>query len=287
MNLFLNEIFNVVKSDFCTLVDYKVRGETIEIITAIPTLSNSYVSVFISQKNDKFIVSDGGWLFNNMYGSRHIEDTELFERIFIQYLTHFQILQTKSKDGITYNYKTTKKLELVSAMVFDVGHFVSAISNAQNISYKEVSEIEDRAIFHNSLNSFFKSQYGANKVDINEAVKISEKNTVKVNAVLRVNPRNNYYLMYVTGSRSNYFIKDIAETTINFEIIKANSISNQYYKCMALINAEASGFDHDKAAVYIERLAEVTDFAPIELVLNRDMNNLKSVLPISVTEMLE
>ena len=43
----LLDIFNAVKSDFCELTTYKVRNNSIEIITPFSTLNNKFISVFV------------------------------------------------------------------------------------------------------------------------------------------------------------------------------------------------------------------------------------------------
>ena len=58
----LLKIYNSVKSDFCELTTYKIRNNSIEIITPFSTLNDKFVSVFVKFYQNQIIVSDGGWI---------------------------------------------------------------------------------------------------------------------------------------------------------------------------------------------------------------------------------
>lgn len=276
--LLLHNIFQVVKSDFCGLIDFKMRGDTIEIITSIPTITNSYVSVFVSHKDGTYAISDGGWISRNSYEGQQIEDTELLLRIYEQYKEHFKIKETKSPDGIVYYYKKADKLELVSAMVFDVGHFIGSIVNTQNIIYKEVEDA-DRKLFHTRMNGFLRERFPANKLELNTAVQISETQKIRFNAVVHANARDHYYVMYVTGSRSSFFIKDLTEATVNYEIINDQAIKKEHFKKVALINTAADGYDKEKSGIYIEKLASALGHPPVMINNKNDNLRLAEAIP--------
>ena len=90
-----NDIYSQVKSDFCNLIDYKIRDSTLEVITGVNTLTNHYVSVFISFQSGKYVVSDGGWIDRQFYDNfLDNEDEDIFQRIDSQYVAHFDIKRT-------------------------------------------------------------------------------------------------------------------------------------------------------------------------------------------------
>lgn len=280
MSLHLNSIFDIVKTDFCDLIDFKLRGDTIEINTAIPTLTNSYVSVFVSFRDGIYIISDGGWFDRNMYESLDTEDTDIQKRITEQYKSHFQIKETKSDDGTNYYYKTTKDLKLVSALVYDVGHYVASIVNSQNIAYRESEDLEDKKLFHNNINSFFKEKFGSTKVEFNSAVNVDNVHKIKFNAVVRPNVRDNFYVMYVTGSRPSFFRKDLTEATINFEIINEYGIKPEYFRKVAVVNTAAAGYDKAQSDIYIRKLTSALGKQPIMVKGNSDNMKLLEAIPL-------
>lgn len=280
MNLILDHIFQKVKSDFCSLVDAKMRGDTLEIITSIPTLTSSYVSVFISQQGKRFIVSDGGWIYNNYYENYLSEETDSLKRIYSQYQKYFKVKETplSINQGIYY-YKTTENIELISALVFDVGHFVSSIVNTQNVIFKELED-DDRKLFHNRMNGYIRERFGQEKVELNQTVQITEKQRIRFNAIVHANARDHYYVMYVSGSRASYFIKDLAEATVNFEIINDFSVKKEYFKKLAIINTSAPGFDKERSEVYLERLAKAIDRNPVLIRNKNDDFKIAEALPV-------
>ncbi|MVM36432.1 hypothetical protein GO730_00220 [Spirosoma sp. HMF3257] len=93
------EIFQIVKKDFCGLLNYKLRGNTIEIITGIPTITSAAVSVFISYDKGKYAVSDGGWLSAGEYNNYNNDpdEGEVIDRIIDQYMQFFSIKQLNVK----------------------------------------------------------------------------------------------------------------------------------------------------------------------------------------------
>ncbi len=280
MSLHLNSIFDIVKTDFCSLIDFKLRGDTIEINTAIPTLTSSYISVFVSFREDTYIVSDGGWFDKNMYESIDADESDIQRRIIGQYKVHFQIKETKSDDGTRYYYKTTKELKLISALVYDVGHYIASAVNSQNIAYRENDDFEEKKHFHNNLNGFFKEKFGSNKVEFNTSVKIDDVHKIKFNAVVRPNVRSNYFIMYVTGSRSSFFRKDLTEATVNFEIINEYGVKPEYFRKLAIVNSGAAGYDKLKNDIYIRKLTSALGRPPIMIQNNSD--NMKLLEAISL-----
>lgn len=279
MSLILDHIFQQVKTDFCSLLDCRYRGDTLEIITAIPTITSSYVSVFISYSDKKYNVSDGGWIYKNNYESTVFDDTEMLKRIIQQYKNHFKIKETESSHGVSYYYKTTDKPELVSALVYDVGYFVSSIVNSQNVIYREVED-DDRKLFHNRVNGYIRERFGTAKVELNQPVQITETQKIRFNAVVHANARDHYYLMYVSGSRSSFFIKDLTEATVNFEIINDFSVNKEYFKKLAIINTSALGYDKEKSGIYLNRLAKALQRDPVLLKTENDDFKIAEALPV-------
>lgn len=278
MNLFLHEIFKVVKSDFCDLIDCRLRGDTIEIITAIPTITSSYVSVFISKQGDTFNVSDGGWISRNLYEGQELDDSDTLKRITNQYKEYFKIKELKLNESNIFYYKKTNQLKLVSALVYDVGHFVSAVVNTQNVIFKEVDD--DKVVFHNTMNTFLRSRFDQSKIELNHPVKITEKQNIRFNAIVHANARDHYYVMYVTGSRNSFFIKDLTQATVNFEILNEQAIKKEYFKKVAVINLAAPGYDSDKSDIYIERLGRALERPPVLIRTKNDTFKLAEAIPV-------
>jgi hypothetical protein len=250
----LISIFNQVKSDFCNLVDFKMRGNTIEITTGISTLTNHYVSVFISFDSGIYAISDGGWIDRQYYDNiTSSEDEDTFQRVEFQYRNHYDIKRTTHKDGTKYNFKTTENVEMVSLLVHDVSNYIASVVNSQSIAFHEAKEQSQRTTFYKDVTGFLKDAYGSN-LETNDALKNynDELSGIKFNAIVRL-PTATHLLMYVTGYTPQYFIKDACEATVNFQISKKYSPKNTF-KRTAIVNTQAGGHVPGRVNEYLNNL---------------------------------
>jgi hypothetical protein len=78
-------LFHEVARDYSALWDFKFRGATLEIITPHSTISNKFVSVFLTEREGEFIVSDGGYLHTGEYVENEaIEQSRCYLQTFTQ-----------------------------------------------------------------------------------------------------------------------------------------------------------------------------------------------------------
>lgn len=254
----LKDIYHQVKSDFCNLIDYKMRDSTLEIITGISTLTNHYISVFISLQAGKFVVSDGGWIDRQYYDSQiDVEDEDIFQRVEIQYRSYFDIKKTVHKDGTTYNFKTTDNPELLSMLVHDVSSYISSVVNSQSIAFNEAKEQSQRKTFQKDVNSFLKEYYGS-ELELNDSLDNynNDLSSIKFNAIIR-KPSSVYLLMYVTGYTPQNFINDACQATVNFQMAKKYT-SVHTFKQSAIVNTQANGYTPIKVDQYLNNLEQET-----------------------------
>ena len=276
----LIDIFKVVKEDFCNLIDYKMRGSTIEILTSISTITDHYVSVFISYKNGVYIVSDGAWLDKQYYDNIiSIEDEDIIQRVELQYRNHFGINKTLNKDGTKYNFKTTENPELISSLVYDVSHYVSSVVNSQSVAYQEAKEQSQRQRFYQEVNGFLKDMYGGD-LSLNETLQNynDELGTVKFNAII-TRPTKIHLVMYVTGYTPQNFIKDACEATVNFQIASKYT-QNDTFSRTAIVNTLANGYTPLKVNEYLNNLQEQTNNQLLSFYNERD-NMIRFIPPKS------
>lgn len=277
----LIDIFKAVKSDFCNLMDYKMRGSTIEILTSVSTITDHYVSVFISYKKGTYIVSDGGWLDRQYYdNTTSVEDEDIIQRIELQYRGHFGINRTIHTDGTKYNFKTTENSELISTLVYEVSHYVSSVVNSQSVAYQEAKEQSQRQRFYQDVNGFLKETYGGD-LALNETLQNynDELSMVKFNAIVR-RPTKIHLVMYVTGYTPQNFIKDACEATVNFQIASKYTGSDTFSKT-AIVNTLANGYTPLKVNEYLTNLEEQTNKQLLSFYNQRD-NLIKYIPPKSL-----
>src|SRR5438874_1999954 len=118
-------IIGLIKQDFGTLWQCRNRGTSIEIVTPISTATQKFVSVFITKRENSYIVTDGGWLSNeDHYGLDDVEENSGFDTTVEHFSKAFKISSTKSNEG-TFYYKKAAQNSLLSNAVYDMAHFVS------------------------------------------------------------------------------------------------------------------------------------------------------------------
>ncbi|MGM9507576.1 hypothetical protein ACS5NO_07610 [Larkinella sp. GY13] len=268
----LVSIFETIKSDICNLVEYRARGETIEIITQFTTLNNCVVSVFLSVKEDKIIVSDGGWLHRDKYNDQGlVDELSIVTRINTQLIEYYKIKQTQSKQNINYFYKTTNKKELVSSLVLELSQFIVASVNSRILSYSKEEDVNDsKKAFHDQVNGYIKSLF--RDVETNEYIKVNEQYRVKFDCIFRIKVRP-FLLMYISGSNNSVFNKDISQAVVNFNVVNRNAVADEYFTKIAILNTQAPGYNKAKSDFYLAELREAADmplidyFNPAELTL--------------------
>lgn len=271
------KIYQQVKSDFCSLINFKLRGNVIEIITNICTINNHYVSVFISQKEDYFIVSDGGWISSGIYEGEVLENDEsIIYRLELQFREHYKIKVATNRAGVIYNYKTTKKFDLISALVFDVGNYVASVANSHAAVYNEAKLQNDRQKFHSDVNKFLKASYnGYIRTNSSIGGYNPQLSSIKFNAVISTNAQV-HLVMYVTGHTKKLFNKDASEANTNFQMADKYGQGVAFNK-VALINTEAIGFSNEQNP-YLTILKEDRNSHVVKFY--NDPNYIKEYIPI-------
>ncbi|MBA4849409.1 hypothetical protein [Emticicia sp. BO119] len=278
----LTDIFQMVKTDFSNLTDFRLRGSTIEIMTCVSTITNHYVSVFVSQQDNAYVVSDGGWLAKEYYeNSVSYEDEMIVQKLELQYRKYFGVETTLHEGLVRYYYKTTGKIELVSALVYDVSNYIAAVVNSHSISYNEGREQSQRQRFNHDVNSFLWDKYSEH-LTFNDSLTNChpELNSIKFNAIIR-HHTDTYLIMYVSGYSRQNFNKDASEAYTHFQMVEKYSQGAEFIK-IAIINTNANGYVPVNANSYLKLLQDQTHNQLVEFY--KDVNTLMQYVPLEVSE---
>ncbi len=112
------EIYQDTIDTFSRIWSYKKRENRLEIITPFATVNNMFVSVFITKKDDEFIISDGEWLKDKVYGNIKPEYYRIKDK--------FYIMETEND----FSINAAKNLP---HYIFEMANFISLIVNLSNI----------------------------------------------------------------------------------------------------------------------------------------------------------
>jgi hypothetical protein len=251
------DFFDSVKNSFNALWKYKVRGNSLEIITPYATTNDKFVSVFLTERNGEFIVSDGGWLSDEVYDTNIHLDDECYLKLYYHYESHYAVKTTIDGVGNTHFYKKTNNYHTVSNIVYDIANFITAIVSASLIQFQEVKEKEEKEFFTRDANAFMFTLAEKDNVLLHRPIGENLRN-IRFSAIIKY-PRNELALVtYITGSTYNYFQSSIARANLNFQIATKSPYSSLIKKKVAFVNDFAGGFQQDKLYEYLTGLEAQT-----------------------------
>lgn len=268
-------IYHIIKQDFCDLLDYKIRGNTLELSTNVSTIGQSFVSVFVSWDGSKFVASDGGWINEGMYSEGTTEDEDLIDRLTSQFISYYEVKNTFNSHGTKFYYKTCPTIELVSGIAHDMSMFIQGVVNARLLNYESSDlEVKQSQQFSHKVNSFIRQRFGESRVHLNHPIVVDSGQQVKINAFVQVPTQAetvNYMMMYVTGHRKDLFNKDLSKATVVLKVLQETAtLRGDRYRRIAIVNKSAAGYSQSASGVFMQELAKITSVYPLLV----DDNNL-------------
>lgn len=252
------KVFDSLKKDFCALWKFKVHGDTLEIITNFSTTTDQFISVFITQRNQFFVVTDGGWISDQVYECRIDPEDPMYDKLFRYYEKYFEI-QTLENGHTNYYYKKSRDEKMIGAMVYDLANFISNVCSGSQINFETIKEINERRIFTKHANDYLKSfETKRTELKVRLRERLPDTPTVIFSAIARKG-MSLKLINYVTGSDRNYFLGSIGKAELAFKVADKTGYSNYINSKVAFVNDKASGFSNDKFAVYLDVLRDVTN----------------------------
>lgn len=251
-------IFETIKDAFDSLWTYKVRGNSIEIITPYATTNDMFISVFITLRGQEFVVSDGGWLSNGGYDTTIAFDDDCFTKLYYHYEHYYDVKSTSDKAGNIYYFKKTSNIRTVSNIVYDLTNFISAVVSSSLIQFQDVAEREEKAFFTREANAFIESIVPNSGTKHNQSIGEALKN-IRFSTIITYPKSKLTLVSYVTGSNYSYFQSSIARANLNFEIAAKSQYNSFIRSKIAFINDKADGFKQDRLYEYLNELERHTD----------------------------
>ncbi len=254
--MIFDDIYKDVVNSFGSLWNYKVRGQTLEIISPYATTNNKFVSVFLTCRNEEFIVSDAGWLNSEEYDIMMPIEEDAFLKILLYYQNSFNVKKANG-NGVDYFYKKTSNEFAVPSLVFDMSNFISSIISISNVEFFEINELESRKRFQRDANNFILSIAPKDNLKINEF--LDENKSIKLNAIYTCNNKSNFVLFnYITGTNKNSFNNSIFKTDMIFGMANKSKYQRVIKYKIALINDKADGYFPSKSNHYLSYLKDYT-----------------------------
>lgn len=98
-------------------------GDLLEVITPLVTLNDEYVSVFVAERNGEYVVTDGGWILDDMY-NLEVFPVDISNKTIETLRDVFDVKLVE-----TLFYKKCEDFADVLTCIIDVAHFVQAVVN--------------------------------------------------------------------------------------------------------------------------------------------------------------
>lgn len=138
-------VFQEIKGDFDSIWSVKNRQDTEEIVTPYSTLAGEFVSVFLTRRDNRYIVSDGGRLHEIAEG----QEVSLKARPRVHYadmLEKYAVKETvRAADQKIFCYKATQDIGMLSACIYDIARFQEIVANSVFLETMFAEREESRA----------------------------------------------------------------------------------------------------------------------------------------------
>ena len=251
----MDEIFDIIRHAFHSLWKVKHYGKTIEIVTPSFTTNDCFVSVFLTERDGRYIVTDNGWISDNYYNSQFDNDDEAYLKLYSYYMDRYSIREIEAKNKIYY-YKSTNDKELVANIVMELSVFISTVVSSSFIEFQENKDKELRQRFRTNVNTFLTDNFDKDEIKLSTYASDNYKD-IRFNAVLKKDNKLTLY-NYVTGTTDFYFKGSLGRSNMNFQLINKTPLRNKIHKRVTVINNSASGYNLDRLRQYLELIPEQT-----------------------------
>jgi hypothetical protein len=249
-------IFQNIIASFDKLWKFKVRGNSLEIITPYVTTSQKFISVFLSEKDNEYVISDGGWIDSNIYESMLNFEDDIFNRAFFHYYNSFNIKEVNGFNKVKYYYKKTSKAFAIPSLIFDLSNFIASIISLSEIDFVDKQEKETKERFQRTANSFIQSIVPEEKLEL--GAYLGKNNEVRISAIVRKPQSKLILIHYITGSTAGYFFNSITRTNFLFELAAKGIYGGQIENKISLIDNVASGYNPEHFNNSLRHLLENT-----------------------------
>jgi hypothetical protein len=215
----LNElatVFEEAVGEYASLWSFKELGKTLEITTCHSTITNKFVSVFLTKRENGFVVTDGGLINNNDYvGDDFYIDSTCFNRALAFTQNHYKVKQVEDRLGNTLYYKLTPDSKMVGSVIHDMCSFIVQAVNLSVSLYEEPEEHRGVKVFTQEANHYLKNTF-SDKVDFKQ--KVLRGSSIQFSAIVRTS-KHIHLINYITGSNREHFVNSINRANMNFQAV--------------------------------------------------------------------
>ena len=254
----MEELFEIIKSAFGALWKCRPRGSSLEVITPFATSTDMYVSVFISRRGDAWIVSDGGWMYDGVYDVQLPYKDQIFSRIMSSYKEDFGVSETISPSGSVFYYKTSRRLDLVANIVFDIGSFISQTVSVATVQYREVA---DPHVFRKKVKGFLSQRIDGEEIRCDTYL-TKESSDARFNFIIDNRKQGLSLINLVSGQNPYVFRNSFGRSNLNFQLLAQTSANSLVKNRIVMIDDSIFPMDSSEVGPLV-RVASINGQIPM------------------------
>ena len=259
----LEKVVMNVRQCFDNLWSFKLRGaDTVEISTPYSTTTSKFVSIYVTDRAGKFIISDGGLLNSEAYETEIDYENQCLLKILYHFEAFYEVKRTEDKKGVKHYYKTTNKENLIPNLVYEMAQFISMCASAATVQFEDSKELEERNTFRAKATAYISTNFQNDNVRFRASLDKEEFRAVRFSAIIERGSRWSL-ISYLTGSNPANFISSIAKANINFEVAAGSKYNRVIDNKIVLINDTAEGFVPAKVHKQLDVLQDHIGQEPI------------------------
>lgn len=226
-------------------------GRVVHVQTPFSTPTDKLISLYIEQRGNEWIISDGGYLCDdeNSYAFNQFNDPDKTKAVLDFLADEYDVQETKGA-GRTFFYMKTTSLDLLSSRVSDVAAFVSSAVSALHCSALFAPSREPSMRFYGAANDYLR----ANISNIETNVKYPGIKH-RFHAKRQMPNLRDFVVSYVSASSPAYFERQLTQSIVYTEMLWT-SYRTSIYKTVTLIDNESPGFRYDEQKDLRKMLAE-------------------------------
>jgi sulfur transfer protein SufE len=247
------DVMGVIQSDYGALWHCFQRGNTLEVVTPYLFPDKRFVSVFITTRAGKIIVTDGGRV--EEFIELASDDDAFQDSVLNTFLGNYQVQQYQQADQ-TFYFKDCTLIKLVPSVVFDLCNFIVSVSSASILAVTE-EESKERKSFRNQADHYLRSIItNGRKIEFNK--NLEEAPEARFSATITGTSKV-WLVNYLTGSNLKYFTMSMSNAIVNVGFARESRLNPQIAAIIPLVNSNAAGYKPLKLQHRLEKLEEVSN----------------------------
>lgn len=256
------QLYHEVARDYVAMWDFKFRGASLEIVTPHSTISDKFVSVFLTERGDDLIVSDGGYLYLGEYiENEDVQQNRCYNQTVEHLEGYYNVQRVLDRNEKVVFYIKTQNHSMASSLVHDMASFITGVVNAQQITLEADQEAVTRMRFAKQAGSFLIDVFPGRTLKFHQPLRVGDR--INFSAGIWRDSKVNL-VQFVTGSNPYHFASSMAKATMNFLAVAGSSLAPSVSRKVSLLDTNASGYRAGGNTSYTQLLSGASEILPWE-----------------------